>query len=206
MRRLGTALAALLLAGAGLTALAGSSATAGTAGGAGATTEAVTVAAARTRGCTHSWSSRPKISTDTDYAPLMHIRTGPHACFDRMVFDIGDLPGNPVGYRVAYVDELHQDGSGAVVPVSGGAVLEVRVAAPSHDPENGEVTYEGRAGAPLPGVDLSGYRTFRDVRYGGSFEGETQIGVGVPARLPFRVFQMGNHVVLDVAHRPRRLR
>ncbi len=49
-------------------------------------------------------------------------------------------------------------------------------------------------------VNLAGYRTFQDTRFAGSFEGDTQIGLGVRARLPFRVFQEGNRIVVDVAH------
>ena len=45
----------------------------------------------------------------------------------------------------------------------------------------------------------------RDVRNAGSFEGQTTIGVGVRARLPFRVFSIPgpggqSRIVLDVAH------
>ena len=84
--------------------------------------------------------------------------------------------------------------------MSGGAIIEIRVAAPSYDPENGQPTYPGRVAQPLPGVDISGYRTFRDTRFAGSFEGDTQIGLGVRARLPFRVIQLPDQLVVDVAH------
>ena len=53
---------------------------------------------------------------------------------------------------------------------------------------------------------MSGYRTLRQVAWAGSFEGQTSLGVGVRARLPFRVTVLdgpgtGSRVVLDVAHR-----
>ena len=55
---------------------------------------------------------------------------------------------------------------------------------------------------------MGGYDTLRSVVYGGSFEGTTVFGVGVRARLPFRVFTLpgipgsanGTRVVIDVAH------
>ncbi len=55
-------------------------------------------------------------------------------------------------------------------------------------------------------VDTSGYRTFRQVGWGGSFEGYTTLGLGVRARLPFRVAVLpgpgtGSRLVIDVAHR-----
>jgi hypothetical protein len=117
-----------------------------------------------------------------------------------MVVEVPGAAAGRLGYFVRYVDRLHQDGSGRPIAVGGGAVLEVRVAAPGYRPETGDPTYPGRAGRPLPGVDLAGYRTFRDTRFAGSFEGETQIGLGVRARLPFRVLALDGRVVVDVAH------
>jgi hypothetical protein len=67
----------------------------------------------------------------------------------------------------------------------------------------GTSTYQHPVGAHVGGV--FGFRTFRDVVYGGSFEGTTVFAVGVRAHLPFRVFHLtgpGAHqrIVLDVAH------
>jgi hypothetical protein len=55
---------------------------------------------------------------------------------------------------------------------------------------------------PLPNV--AGFSTFRSITNAGSFEGQTTYGLGVRARLPFRVFTIaGGHgrIVVDVAHR-----
>ncbi|GAA0473457.1 hypothetical protein ABZ951_08760 [Streptomyces sp. NPDC046215] len=185
MRRWSRALAAL--AGAGLAATT-------VPAGAAATNPVAAVS------CHGGWGSLPKAGRESRYKPLTDIRAGHHACYDRLVFDVPRAGGQPIGYRVGYVDKFYQDGSGEVIPVAGGAILEVRVAAPSYDPETGRPTYPGRAGRPLRGVDVSGYRTFRDTRYGSSFEGDTQIALGVRARLPFRVFQWHNRLVVDVAH------
>ncbi|EPJ42081.1 hypothetical protein STAFG_0893 [Streptomyces afghaniensis 772] len=156
-------------------------------------------AATQATACPTGWGSLPKTDTSGTIAPVKDIRTGRHTCFDRMVIDVPG-GGTDVGYSVRYVDRLYQDGSGREIPVAGGAVLEVRVAAPAYDPETGAATYPGRVSRPLPGVDLTGYRTFRDTRFAGSFEGETQIGLGVRARLPFRVLQLDGRVIVDVAH------
>jgi len=185
MRRIGAAVAALALAG-GM--LAAGAATAG----------ASPSTAARASACPTGWGSGVKGSVDTGAVPLKDIRAGQHDCYDRLVFDVPG--GGTVGYYVQYVDRLHQVGSGEYIPVGGGAVLEVRVAAPSYAPDSGTPTYPGRAGLPLPGVDIAGYRTFKDTRFAGSFEGETQIGLGVRARLPFRVIQLPDRLVVDVAH------
>jgi hypothetical protein len=49
--------------------------------------------------------------------------------------------------------------------------------------------------------NVAGYTTFRQVGWGGSFEGYSTVGLGVRARLPFRVFRNGSDLVVDVAHR-----
>lgn len=154
-----------------------------------------------TAGCGVNWGSRLETGRGGSDRPLTDVRTGRHACYDRMVFDIrGGLPQGAPSYTVRYVDHLRQDGSGRLLPVGGGAVLEIVVSAPSYDPATHEPTYAAKPGKPLPGVGLSGYRTFRDARFGASFEGNTQIGLGVRARLPFRVVTLGDRLVVDVAH------
>src|SRR5690606_2994199 len=157
-----------------------------------------TAATPQSTACPTGWGSLPETGTPATATPVRDIRTGRHACSDRMVVDVPGA-GN-VGYSVRYVDRLHQDGSGRPVPVAGGAVLEVRITAPAYDPATGRATYPAQAGRTLPGVDLTGYRTFRDARFAGSFEGDTQVGLGVRARLPFRVLQLPDRVVIDVAH------
>jgi len=137
----------------------------------------------------------PAMST----ASVTNVRTGQHYCFDRMVVD---LNGPVAGYTVQYVPTVVQDGSGLAIPLRGSAFLQVTVNAPSYD-SNGNVTYSPAAKAELS--DVSGYQTFRQVAYAGSFEGYTSIGLGVRARLPFRVFTLdgpgtGSRMVVDVAH------
>ncbi len=182
MRRSRTAWAAAVLMGAALTA---------------STMPADAAPAATT--CPTGWGSLAKSRAAGTTAPVKNIRTGSHPCYDRMVIDVPGGAGG-LGYWVRYVDRLRQDGSGRPVAVAGGAVLEVRVAAPAYDPATGAPTYPGRVARPLPGVNLTGYRTFRDTRFAGSFEGETQIGLGVRTRLPFRVQHLADRVVVDVAH------
>ncbi|MFD0313239.1 AMIN-like domain-containing (lipo)protein [Streptomyces flavalbus] len=164
-----------------------------------AQTASATSATVAQTACPTGWGSLDKVGAATATASLTNVRTGRHDCYDRMVVDVPGA-GTGTGYWVRYVDQLRQDGSGQVVPVAGGAVLEVRVMAPSYDPETGVPTYPARPGRPLPGVDLTGYRTFRDARFVGSFEGDTQLGLGVRARLPFRVLTLTDRVVVDVAH------
>ncbi|MEU9268813.1 hypothetical protein AB0E04_25635 [Streptomyces sp. NPDC048251] len=150
--------------------------------------------------CPTGWGSLDKTYFAGTATPLTNVRTGRHDCYDRFVVDVPGAGAAELGFSVAYVDRLYQDGSGRPIAVGGGAILEVRVNAPSYDPETGTPTYPGRVAQPLPGVNLTGYSTFRDTRYAGSFEGVTQFGLGVRARLPFRVLRLADHLVVDVAH------
>jgi hypothetical protein len=149
--------------------------------------------------CGLEWGSLAKASPVMSTASVTNVRTGQQPCFDRMVVD---LNGPVTGYTVGYVPDIIQDGSGFIIPVYGSARLQVVVNAPSYD-QDGNVTYNPAAKAELSNV--AGYQTFRQVVYAGSFEGSTSIGLGVRARLPFRVFTLdgpgsGSRLIVDVAH------
>jgi hypothetical protein len=92
---------------------------------------------------------------------------------------------------------MAEDPTGYPVPLRGGAKLSVTVHAPAYD-ESGAPTYVYADPAEL--VDVSGFQTFRQVAWAGSFEGTTTVGLGVRARLPFRVFSLSDRIVVDVAH------
>ncbi|WP_223935979.1 hypothetical protein [Arthrobacter sp. StoSoilB5] len=150
--------------------------------------------------CGIMWGSLAKADADMSSANVTNVRTGQQTCYDRLVID---MAGKVAGYSVQYVPVVIQDGSGFEIPLLGDADLQVTVTAPSYN-QNGQLTYAPAAKAELSNV--SGYQTFRQVAYAGSFEGYTSIGLGVRARLPFRVFTLdgpdgGSRLVVDVAHR-----
>lgn len=156
-------------------------------------------ATAAVTSCSVSWGSLPKTSSAMTAAPVTGVRSGRHACYDRLVVDVA---GRGAGYRVEYVGQVTEDGSGNVVPLRGGAKIQVIVTAPAYD-ANGNPTYVPANRREL--VNVTGYRTFRQVAWAGSFEGQTTVGLGVRARLPFRVLVLsgpgtGSRVVVDVAH------
>ena len=150
--------------------------------------------------CGITWGSGLKRSAPANSpdSPLDDIRAGQHECFDRMVFD---LDGPAAGYRIQYVDAVHAQGTGDVIPLrAGGASIEIVLKLPADDGQ-GNPTYDGVSPRRLPRIDLSGFETFRVAKYGGSFEGRTTIALGVRARLPMRVAKVDDRIVLDVAHR-----
>ena len=159
----------------------------------------VSTGAATTASCPRGWGSLPETNSRMVQSPLTTVRTGRHTCFDRLVID---LNGRAAGYDVRYVGTVRQDGSGFAVPLRGSARLQVVVRAPSYNLA-GQTTYAPANRRELSNV--SGYSTFRQVAFAGSFEGQTTIGLGVRARLPFRVFTLAgpgsnSRLVVDVAH------
>ncbi len=157
--------------------------------------------------CGIYWGSLTKQDTDHTSAHITNLRAGRHDCFDRLVIDLGPpesgLPGpQDAGYAVRYVTQFVDDPSGEPVPLAGGAFLQIMVNAraitddyvPTYSPADRDHA-----------VDVSGFRTFRQVSFRGTDEALTQIGLGVRARLPFRVFQLagpgsGSRLVIDIAH------
>ncbi|WP_444543697.1 AMIN-like domain-containing (lipo)protein, partial [Nocardia takedensis] len=101
-----------------------------------------------------------------------------------------------------YVEQVAMDGSGTPVPLRGGAYLNLTVNAPSYD-DAGAPTYAPANRSEL--ADVRDYRTFHQVAWAGSFEGQTTIGVGTRARLPFQAHTVtgpgaNSRIVVDVAH------
>lgn len=151
--------------------------------------------------CGITWGSLDKAHDAPSPEALVNARTGRHDCFDRVVFD---FQGPATGFRVGYTDQVVGEGKGEPLGVAGGARLAVVLQEPAYDNWTGAATYPHRVGDHV--ADVTGYRTLRDLVYGGTYEGYTTFGVGVRARLPFRVFTLagpgsGSRIVLDVAHK-----
>jgi hypothetical protein len=138
--------------------------------------------AAQATTCSTAWGSQVKAVASSAHTSLSGLRAGRHACFDRLVLDRTGASG----YQVRYVSAVRDQGQGAVVPLKGGALLQV------------DVSSSASRRPAVPGV--AGFTTLRQVGWGGSFEGSSTVGLGVRARLPFRVFTSGPDLVIDVAH------
>jgi hypothetical protein len=153
--------------------------------------------------CGISWGSlRKSNGTAGTTGTVDNVRAGRHTCFDRLVIDVDDVPRS-LTYDVRYVDTVRAEGSGKAIPLTGGADLQVVLRAPAYNGAGG-ATYS--PANPNQLVAVSGWDTFRQVAWAGSFEGQTTLGLGVRARLPFRVLVLdgpgdGARLVVDVAHR-----
>ncbi|MGH3346274.1 MAG: AMIN-like domain-containing (lipo)protein [Nocardioides sp.] len=119
------------------------------------------------------------------------VRVGEHEGFDRIVLEFTGT-GIP-GWQVTYVDEAVLDGSGEVVTLGGNALLDIYASGTTW-PAAGY--YSGpRQFEPENGGEVS------DVHVGGTFEGYTQVLVGIDGgALPFRVFALTDpsRLVVDV--------
>jgi len=124
---------------------------------------------------------------------VVNVRTGRHATFDRVVFD---LTGAAPGYRVGYVKEVRQDGSGKVVNTRGRANLLVRLTPANAHHENGSPTYTGPSRFDVD------YPALREVAFAGDFEATVAIALGIRHKNGFRVLTLHDptRIVVDIAH------
>jgi LPXTG-motif cell wall-anchored protein len=145
-------------------------------------------------------STQPGFSTESRVvehppvgsATLTGLRVGRHASFDRVVFQLdGPIPSY---YSVRYLPVVYLDGSGDPLQLRGGAFLEVVVRAPTHDQEGRPVLTPTRLRPDFPAL--------REVKVPGSFEGQTTAGIGVSAKVGFRVLELADptRIVIDLAH------
>jgi len=148
----------------------------------------------RLEGASTSAKSKPPAGPITY---LSKVRAARHPAFDRVVFE---FTGVRPGFRVLYTSRpIRESGSGRVIPVTGGAVLEVRMAwARSARISGGTVvrTYKG------PGRLRPGTPVVTEVVKSGDFEAQLSWAIGVEDRVPFRAFALADpsRLVVDVAH------
>ena len=124
---------------------------------------------------------------------VVNVRTGQHATYDRVVID---LKGGAPGYRIGYVREVREDGSGKVVDTRGRANLLVRLTPANAHHENGSPTYPGPSRFDVD------YPALREVAFAGDFEGTVAIALGIRHKNGFRVLTLRDptRIVIDIAH------
>jgi hypothetical protein len=155
---------------------------------------AIVVAAVAAPASAASFSTAPRVKERTvSSSRLVAVRTGRHAGFDRVVFELnGTLPG----YRIQYVPEVVQDGSGLPVALAGNAFIQVVLTPTNAHLDSGAPSWPG------PKRFSTGFPALRQVAFAGDFEGYVTFGLGIAQRSGFRVTELRNpaRIVVDVAH------
>lgn len=118
--------------------------------------------------------------------------------FDRVTFTLEGDDGE-AGWRMRYVDEARQDGSGNPVEVDGDAVLEVRLeglALPFDLPDDVEERLWDQGRVSLDGDAIV------EIVDAGVFEGQQQLFIGTRGLLAFEVARLDDpqRVYVDVQH------
>jgi hypothetical protein len=140
------------------------------------------------------WSSAPKTAMRSagTIPRLVAVRAASHPAYDRIVFE---FEGETPGYRVEYVDQVTQDGSGDPVPLQGRAFLSVILTPATMHDQQGKVTYRGQE-TLTPGLPTLG-----QARLAGDFEGQVSWGLGLADTVGFKVTTFGQppRIVIDLA-------
>lgn len=126
-----------------------------------------------------------------DPGTVADVRVGRHDGYDRVVFD-ADGGGVP-GWRVGYVDQANEHGSGDEVEVAGNAILQVTLTNTAY-PFSTDV--EEFAQDRVDGAEV-----VTEVVYNGVYEGQTQAFIGVTGQHPFRARALDEgRVLVEVWH------
>lgn len=165
---------------------------------------------AATTSCSVTWGSQPRTADpvgEQGLQFLFNVRSGQHRCYDRVVLDLVGNESGPAEYTVQYVPSVINENTQEVVPVAGGAALQVSVGKGNFDYGSQSSGYNPADPARL--VDVTGYRTLRQVAWADTFAADdtSTIAIGVRARLPLRAFLLpsatqftGQRLVIDIAH------
>ncbi|MBD0323269.1 MAG: hypothetical protein ICV72_07780 [Aldersonia sp.] len=123
------------------------------------------------------------------------LRIGRHTGYDRVVYEFGGS-GVP-GYRVGYVDQAVEDGSGDVIDIGGASILAVSISGTAYPFDSGVEPYAGTNPLTEPSAAV-----VQEVYLGAVYEGITQSYVGTRSTKPaFRVSTLSNptRLVVDIA-------
>jgi hypothetical protein len=129
---------------------------------------------------------------------LTAVEVGTSGCTDAVRFDFTSGASEAPGYRIEYQPgPFTQDGSGAPVPVAGGAFLVVRLEpATGFDFVNNKESYTGPDRVPVAGGAFA-----TEVVRTGDFEGVVSWVIGLREQVPFTVEKRGapaHHVTVHL--------
>lgn len=141
-------------------------------------------------------TAEPKGEGET-FLSVTNVRVAEHDRYDRVVFDLDGTGSGQPGWRVEYVDEATDDGSGHSVPVDGEAILRVSLTGTANPMDSGVEGFSGNR------IEPDDTESVNEIVYRYWFEGYTTAFLGIDeGKRPFRVFLLENptRVVVDVQH------
>lgn len=128
---------------------------------------------------TLNWNTTPERVAPYKYADseVISIRQGWHpGCKQRVVFDVNGHVN--AGYSAAYVQQAHAVGSGKPIAMEGDSILRVTV--------NARGRTLGQPGKPFfVQSDFRPASPVNEVRFGGSFEGQSVFYIGLDGKPDF---------------------
>ncbi len=147
----------------------------------------------------HPWlteSSQHQGSGDAADAPqeIIDVRVGEHDGYDRVVFDLsGDQPR--LGWFAGFTNEAIEDPTGNPLDVDGDAFLQLGINGIDWAREAPE-RYSGET------IDADDLEVVEEVVFGGLFEGQQQVLIGLDEETAYRVFTLSGpaRIVVDVRH------
>lgn len=131
------------------------------------------------------------------FLTVTDVRVAAHDGYDRVVFDLDGTGNGTPGWRVEYVDEAVDDGSGDTVRVAGDTILRVSISGTATPMDSGVDEFSGDR------VEPADTESIDEIVYRYWFEGYTTAFLGVDgAERPFRAFLLEDpmRVVVDVQH------
>ncbi|MEV0892601.1 hypothetical protein [Promicromonospora sp. NPDC050262] len=131
------------------------------------------------------------------FLSVTDVRVAAHDGYDRVVFDLDGTGSGKPGWRVEYVDQATDDGSGDAVRVDGDAILRVSLSGTAIPTDSGVEEFSGDR------IEPADTESIDEIVYRYWFEGYTTAFIGVDdAERPFRVFLLEDpmRVVVDVRH------
>ncbi|WP_020013738.1 AMIN-like domain-containing (lipo)protein [Promicromonospora sukumoe] len=131
------------------------------------------------------------------FLSVTDVRVATHDGYDRVVFDLDGTGSGKPGWRVEYVDQAVDDGSGDTVRVAGDAILRVSISGTATPMDSGVDEFSGDR------IEPADTEAIDEIVYRYWFEGYTTAFLGVDgAERPFRAFLLEDpmRVVVDVQH------
>ncbi|HEX8196870.1 MAG TPA: hypothetical protein VF571_11835 [Pyrinomonadaceae bacterium] len=124
---------------------------------------------------------------------LKNFRAARHKNYDRIVFEFqtAEMPG----YKIEYVDDVQQCGSGNAVSLAGDAQLEITFTPAQAHNNKGRPTVKKRE-------QKFGYKILKEAKITCDFEGDVTVALGVSAPNKYQVLELKNptRLAIDIKH------